>query len=53
MSFERKKKMQKLPLTLEIIFSSLDLEGVILGHNDPMIVLAIMVNAEVKRVFVD
>ena len=37
----------------EITFSNSDLEGVILGHDDLMIISAVIVNAEVKRVFVD
>ena len=36
-----------------IVFSSSDLEGVILGHNDHMIISVMMVNADLKRVFVD
>ena len=48
-----KKLMSMLPPTLEIVFSSLDLEGMIPRHNDPMIIFAVMVNVEVKRVFVD
>ena len=47
------KKMQKSSPTLEIVFSSSNLEGVIPRHNNPMIISAVMVNAEVKRVFVD
>ena len=37
----------------EITFSSSDLEGVIPGHDDPMIISVGMVNVEVKMVFVD
>ena len=45
------KKAHKTPSTLEIVFSSSDLEKVIPGHDDPMIISAVMVNAEVKRVY--
>ena len=47
------KKTQKLSPTFEIVFSSSDLEGVIPGLDNPMIISAVMVNVEVKRVFVD
>lgn len=47
------KKTHKPSSTPEIVFSSSNLEGIIIGHNDPMIISAIMVNAEVKRVFVN
>ena len=47
------KKVHKPSSTSEIIFSSSDLEGVISGHDDPMVILAVMVNAEVKLVFID
>ena len=53
MSSKRMKKIQKLSPTPEIVFSISDLESVILGHDDPMIILEVTVNAEVKRVFVD
>lgn len=46
------KKMKKAPKpspTLEIAFSSLDLEGIVPGHNDLMVISAVMVNAEVKN----
>ena len=42
-----------LPPTPEIVFSSSDLEGVMSGHNDPMVISVIMVNTKVKKVFVD
>ena len=46
----RKMKMtQKLSATLEIVFSSSDLEGVIPRHDEPMIISAVMVNVEVKK----
>ena len=38
---------------LEIVFLSSDLEGVILRHDDPIVISTVMVNAEVKRVLVD
>ena len=47
-----KIKKPKPSLALEIVFSSFNLEGIILGH-DPMVISAIMVNVEVKKVFVD
>ena len=47
------KKVHKVSSTLEIVFSSFNLERAILGHDDPMIISAAMVNAEVKRVFAD
>ena len=53
MSSKRMKKIQKLSPTPELVFSISDLESVILGHDDPMIILEVTVNAEVKRVFVD
>ena len=53
LSSEKMKKTHKPSSTPEIVFSSSNLEGFILGHNDPMIISAIMVNAEVKRVFVN
>ena len=37
----------------EITFSNSNLEGVILGHDDPMIISAVMVNTEVKKAFVN
>ena len=45
-----KKPTLTLPPTLEIVFSSSNLEGIILGNDDPMVIFAIMVNTEVKRV---
>ena len=47
------KKPHKLPTTPEIVFSNSDFEKVVPGHDDPMIILAKMVNAEVKTVFID
>ena len=47
------KKPQKLSTTPEIVFSSSDFEEVVPVHDDPMIISAKMVNAEVKRVFID
>ena len=53
LSFEKIKKTHKLLPAFDIIFSSPNLEGVVPGHDDPMIILAVMVNGEVKRIFVD
>ena len=53
LSVTRMKKLHKLFATPEIVFSSSDFEGVVLRHDDPMIISAKMVNAEVKRVFID
>ena len=53
LSTTRIKKPYKPPTTPEVVFSSSDFEGVIPGHDDPMIISAKMVNAEVKRVFID
>ena len=47
------KKVHKPSSTPEIIFSNSDLQGVVPGHDDPMVISAIMVNVEVKQVFVD
>ena len=51
------RKIKKPALTSQpapdIVFSSSDLEGVIPGHDDLIVISAAMVNAEVKRVFVD
>ena len=47
------KKTYMLSSTSEIIFSSSDLKRVILGHDDPMIILAVIVNTEIKKVFID
>ena len=49
----RMKKPHKLSATPEIVFLSSDFEGVVPGHDDLMIILAKMVNVEVKRVFID
>ena len=48
-----KKSAPILPPTSEIIFSSSNLEGVIPRHDVPMVISAVMVNAKVKRVFVN
>ena len=53
LSATRMKKPHKLSTTPEIVFASSDFQGVVLGHDDPMIISAKMVNAEVKRVFID
>ena len=53
MSFEKMKRTHKSSPTLKIVFSSSDPEGGILRYDDPMIISAVMVNAEVKRVFID
>ena len=45
--------MRRLLTTPKIFFSSSYLEGVIPGHNDPMIILLMIVIAEVKKVFMD
>ena len=47
-----KKTWKPLP-TSEIIFSNSDIEGVVPRHDDPMIISVVMVNTQVKRVFVD
>ena len=47
------KKPYKPSVTPEIVFWSSDFEGVVPGHDDPMIISAKMVNAEVKRLFID
>ena len=39
--------------TSKIVFLGSNLEGIIPGHNNPMIISAMMVNEEVKRFFVD
>ena len=38
---------------LEIVFSGADLEGIGPGHDNPLIISIVMVNTEVKMVFVD
>ena len=48
-----KMKAYKPSSTLEIVFANSDLEGVVLGYDDPMVILARIVNADVKRVFID
>ena len=53
LSTTRMKKPRKPSATPEIVFSSSDFKGVVPGHDDPMIILAKMVNAEVKRAFID
>ena len=47
------KKMYRPPSMPEIVSSSFDLEEVISTHDDPMIISAVIVNVEVKRVFAD
>ena len=47
---EKMKKTQRLFSTPEVIFLSSNLEGIVPRHDDPMVILATMVNAEVKRV---
>ena len=42
------KTTHKPSSTLEIVFSSYDLEGVVPGHDDLMVIYAKMVNVEVK-----
>ena len=46
------KKTYKPSFTPKIVFSSSDLEGIFLGHDDPMIISTMMVNTEVKKVFI-
>lgn len=53
MSSEKVKKTHKPLSTLEIVFSSSNLDRIVQGYDDLMIILAIMVNAKVKKVFVD
>ena len=53
MSSEKVNKTNKPSLATEIVFLSFDLEGIIPGHDDLMIISVVMVNGEVKRVFVD
>ena len=53
MSSHKMKKTNKPSTTPKIVFSSSDLKGIIPGHDDPIIILAVMVNTEVKKVFVD
>ena len=48
-----KKPMSTLPPTLEIVFSNLDLEGVIPGHDGPMVIFTVMVNDEITKMFID
>ena len=47
------KKVHKPSSTPEIMFSSFDLEGVVLDNDNAMVISVVMVNAEVKRVFID
>ena len=49
---EKMKKTHKLSSTPKIVFSGTDLEGIMLGHDNPMVILAMMVNAEVKKSYV-
>lgn len=53
LSFKKMKKTYKPSSTSKIVFLGSNLEGIIPGHNNPMIISAMMVNEEVKRVFVD
>ena len=46
-----KKPAPTISPASEIVFSCSDLEGVIPRHDDPMVISATIVNAEVKRVF--
>ena len=48
-----KKPLPSLPSIPEIVFSCSNVEGVIPGHDDPMVISAVMVNAKIKKVFVD
>ena len=47
---EKMKKSYKPLSTPEIVFSSSDLEGIILGHDDAMIISIVLVNVNLKRV---
>ena len=47
------KKPHKPHATPKIVFSNSDFEEFVPPHDDPMIISAKMVNAEVKRVFID
>ena len=49
LSAAKMKKPHKPPTILEIVFSSSDFEEIVLRNDDPMIILAKMVNAEVKK----
>ena len=53
LSAARMKKPHKPPTTPEIVFSSSNFEEAVPGHDDPMIISVKMVNAEVKKVFID
>ena len=53
MSSKKMKKTQKLSPTAEIVFSGSDLERVIPGHDNSIIISVVMVNAKVKKVFMD
>ena len=50
---EKMKNACKPLSTPKIVFSSSDLEGVVSGYEDPMVIWAMMLNAEVKRVFIE
>ena len=52
LSIEKMKKIHMPLSNPKIFFSSFNFEGIILGHDDPMVISAVMVNAEIKRVFV-
>ena len=47
------KRAHKLSPTPEIVFSSSNFEKIVPGHGDLMVISAKMVNANVKRVFID
>ena len=51
--FSEKMKTHKPSSTLEIVFSSSNHERIDPKHDDPMIISAVIVNAEVERFFVD
>ena len=53
LSTAKMKKVHKPSTTPKIMFSSADFEEVVPGHDDRMVISAKMVNAEVKRVFID
>ena len=53
MSSKKTKKMHKPSPTPKIVFSNSNIEGIVPRYNDPMIISTVIVNVEVKRVFVD
>ena len=43
-------KMSPFP---KIVFTSSDMVGIIVRHDDPMVILTMMANAEVKRALIN